>query len=128
MNSAPRASEERAAMCLGGERRDRPHSGQSLRGECTGSCPGAAAPRRTAASILYPRGRAQHPATAAQTHQEDLQEDGQNPGTPVCAVILSTNQLATFLWKMNEFFFSFKTVLLDHIRVKHIFILPNTHS
>ena len=36
--------------------------------------------------------------------QEDLQEDGQDPGTSVCAVILSTNQLGTFLWRMDEFF------------------------
>ena len=62
---------------------------ESLRRVHGGLLPGAAAPRRTAAYILYPRGGAQHPATAAQTHQEDLQEDGQNPGTPVCAVILS---------------------------------------
>ena len=130
MNSAPWASEERAAMCLGGERRDRPHSGQSLRGEYTGSCPGGL-PRDGQLHTYCIRGRGPAPSSnqqATSNHRRYFLEDGQNPGTSRCAVILSTNQLATFLWKMNEFFFSFKTVLLDHIHVKHIFILPTTHS
>ena len=88
-------------MCLGGERRDRPHSGQSLRGERTGSCPGGL-PRDGQLHIYCIRGEG--PSTQLQPPTGGASKRmGQNPGTSRCAVILSTNQLATFLWKMNEF-------------------------
>ena len=82
-------------MCLGGgEEGPSAFWPESFRRVHGGLLPGAAALRRTAACRLYPRGRPLRPPTAAQTLQEDLQEDGQDPETSVCAVILSTNQLA----------------------------------
>ena len=61
----------------------------------------AAAPRTDIPGMSFPRGCAQqHQADrdliGSSHQQEDLQEDGQDPGTSVCAVILSTNQLASF--------------------------------
>ena len=102
-------------MLLAGEGRDRPAFLSESSGEVHGLLPRCCCP---ATDILYPRGWAQHPAA---TNRRYFQEDGQNPGTPSCADYSFNNQLATFLWKMNEFF-SFVFSVVD------IFILPKAHS
>ena len=49
-------------------------------------------------------------------------EDGEESRDAFVCSYSFNNQLATFLWKMNEFF------LVLGIIWKHIFILPNTYS
>ena len=79
-------------MCPGGERWDRAHSVQSLRGEWTVLLP-RLLPRCTWRGCPQQH-QADRDLIGSSHQQEDLQEDGQDPETTVCAVILSTNQLA----------------------------------